>query len=105
MQNYTAKEGRTIAIISHFLIVGLVISYVLNLNKNNYFASFYIRQMIGFNLMYFIYGTFLYSFLGGWLVWIAFFALWLMSLISSIKCEEKEFPVIGSYFQDWFRSI
>ena len=51
MENTSVNEGKTAAIISHFWVVGLIIAFVMNNSKKNYFTSFYIRQMIGLNLL------------------------------------------------------
>ena len=108
MKNTTASEGKTAAIISHFWIIGLVIAFVMNLNKKNYFASFYIRQMIGLNILQFLNGAIIYRYFGnstGWIVGLLLFVLWIISLIAAIQGEEKEVPVVGIYFQDWFRGV
>ena len=55
------KDGKLAAIICHFWIVGLVIGFVMNLNKKNYFTSFYLRQMIGMNLAQFLNGVVVYN--------------------------------------------
>lgn len=108
MENTSVSEGKTAAIISHFWIVGLVIAFVMNMNKKNYFASFYIRQMIGLNLLQFLNGAIIYKFLGGtagWIVWVLLIICWVISLFGAIKGEEKEVPVVGEHFQNWFRGV
>ena len=47
MENHTVYEGKTMAIISYFWWIGLIIAFIMNNNKKNTFASFHIRQMIG----------------------------------------------------------
>lgn len=104
----TVSEGKLTAIISHFWIVGLVIAFVMNLNKKNHFASFYIRQMIGLNLAQFLNGVVVYKLLGGtagWIVGVLLFICWFISLFGAIKGEEKLIPYIGEYFQDWFKGV
>ena len=108
MENTSVKDGKLMAIISHFWIVGLVIAFVMNMNKKNYFASFYIRQMIGLNILQFLNGAIIYKFFGGTISWIfgvLMIVLWIISLIGAIKGEEKEVPVIGEHFQNWFRGV
>ena len=39
------------------------------------------------------------------LIGVLIFILWLISLISAIKGEEKELPVVGEHFQNWFRGL
>ncbi len=108
MENTTVKEGKTIAIISHLWVIGLVIAYIMNLNKKNYFASFYIRQMIGLNILQFLNGAIIYQYFGntiGWIVGMLLFVLWIVSFIGAIQGEEKETPVVGEHFQNWFRGV
>jgi len=104
----TISEGKIAAIISHFWIIGLVIAFVMNLNKKNTFTSFYVRQMIGLNLAQFLNGVFIYKFLGttaSWIVGAFLFVGWLISLFGSFKGEEKLIPYIGEYFQKWFQGF
>ena len=108
MENQTVNEGKTTAIISHLWIIGLIIAFFMNNSKKNSFASFYIRQMIGLNLIQLINGWVIYKFLGtmaGGVVGIIVFILWVISLIGAIKGEEKSVPVLGDQFQDWFKNI
>ena len=108
MENQTAKEGKLTAIISHFWVIGLLIAFVLNMNKKNSFSSFYIRQMIGLNLLQLINVYIIYSYLGsfiGWIVGVIIFILWAISLIGAIKSEEKLVPVVGEQFQQWFNNF
>jgi len=108
MENTSVNEGKIAAIISHFWVIGLVIAFVMNMNKKNYFTSFYIRQMVGLNVFQFLNGAIIYKYFstsGSWLIGVFIFILWLISLISAIKGEEKELPVVGEHFQNWFRGL
>tara|TARA_B100000809_G_C15005098_1_gene482928 strand:- start:681 stop:1007 length:327 start_codon:yes stop_codon:yes gene_type:complete len=108
MENHTVNEGKTAAIVSHFWIIGLIIAFVMNLNKKNFFTSFYIRQMIGLNLIQFINRAVIFKYLGetaGWIVGAFLIIFWFMSLFSAVKGEEKELPYVGAYFQKWFNGI
>ena len=108
MENQTVNEGKTTAIISHLWIIGLIIAFFMNNNKKNSFASFYIRQMVGLNLIQLLNGWIIYKFIGGTagaIVGFIVFILWVISLIGAIKGEEKLVPAIGLQFQDWFKNI
>ena len=102
------NEGKTYAIISHFWLIGLIIAFILNNSKKNYFASFYIKQMIGINLLIIINKYLAYDMIGsfvGLIFAIIIFILWLISLIGAIQGEKKLVPVLGDKFQDWFKGI
>jgi len=108
MENLTVNEGKTAAIISHFTVIGLIIAFVLNMNKKNTFASFYIRQMLGLNLLYMANIWIVYRYLGntiGWAVGVLLFVLWLISLLAVLKGEKKLVPVVGEQFQNLFKGI
>jgi uncharacterized membrane protein len=108
MENQTIKEGKTAAIISHFWVIGLIIAFILSNSKKNSFASFYIRQMIGINLLIMIDKYIVHQFIGAtasWLLGVIIFVLWVISLVGAVKGEEKVVPVIGNNFQDWFKNI
>ncbi|WP_166382958.1 MULTISPECIES: hypothetical protein [unclassified Polaribacter] len=108
MQNQTANEGKTMAIISHFWIIGLIIAFFMNNSTKNSFANFYIRQMIGLNLIQFLNGWIVYKYLGGTagvIVSAILLVLWVISLMGAVKGEEKIIPVVGDQFQEWFKNI
>jgi len=108
MYNNTVSEGKTIAIISYFHVIGLLIAFVMNQNKRNPFASFHIRQSVGLVLL-----SFLVNFLNrfsnfDWLsnlLWFGVFALWVIALIGAFQGQEKRIPLLGDQFQEWFKSI
>lgn len=108
MENLTVNEGKTAAIISHFTVIGLIIAFVLNMNNKNAFASFYIRQMLGLNILYMANIWIVYRYLGntiGWAVGVLLFALWIISLLAVLKGEKKLVPVVGEQFQNLFKGI
>ena len=108
MENYSVKEGKTIAIISYITFIGTIIAFIMNQNKKNAFAAFHIRQAIGIILLGFavsfvdsyINSSFIDALLG-----MGVFVLWVMGLISAIQGEEKRIPLLGDQFQDWFKNI
>jgi len=108
MENLTESEGKTAAIISHFTVIGLIVAFVLNMNNKNAFASFYIRQMLGLNILYMANMWIVYRYLGntiGWAVGVLLFALWIISLLAVLKGEKKLVPVVGEQFQNLFKGI
>src|SRR5690606_26940436 len=100
--NTVSKDGKNIALIAHLTLIGWVIALVMNNNTKSEFGSFYIRQVLGLGLC----GLVL-SFIPllGWLVSLGIFVLWIMSLIGALNGEKKLTPVLGEYFQDWFKSL
>jgi len=101
----TVEEGKTMAIISYITVIGTIIAFVMNSSKKNTFAQFHIRQMIGIFVVQVaigIVGSFvpMVSFLG-----LVVFVLSILGLIGAIQGEEKKIPVLGDYFQDWFKGI
>ncbi len=100
--NKLTSDGKNIAIISHLTLIGWIVALVMNNEKKDTFASFYIRQTLGIMICFF-----LLSFVPviGWFLNIAILALWIISFIGALNGELKLTPIIGVYFQDWFKSL
>jgi len=94
-------DGKTKAIIAHFWWIGWIIALVLNSNEKDELTSFYIRQLLGLFLVTF----FVWIPIIGWLLGIVLFVFWILSLVGAVNGEMKETPIIGKYFQDWFKGI
>ncbi len=107
MENFTVKEGKTMAIISYITWIGTLIAFVMNNEKHNSFAAFHIRQMIGWSL--FSIGNGIVSRYAGMqvfgIIMLGLFVLWIIGFIGAIKGEEKKMPLVGDLFQDWFKGI
>jgi len=94
-------DGKTKAIISHITLIGWVIALILNSKEKSDFSSFYIRQALGIGILS------LFSMIKfiGWIIGIVCIVLWIVSIIGALSGEEKEVPVVGPYFQEWFKGI
>ena len=102
-------DAKVKAIVAHLWWIGWVIALVVNMNQKEEYASFYIRQSLGLWIASIALGFVSIFPLIGWLLAIVggiiLFVFWLMSLIWSISGEMKTVPWIGTYFQDWFRTL
>ena len=108
MDNYTVKEGKTIAIISYITWIGTVIAFLMNNDKRNYFASFHIRQSIGLGILSLLNTFVVIKFIDFWILGIislGIFILRIIGLVGAIQGEEKRIPLLGDTFQDWFKNI
>jgi len=108
MYNQTVKEGKTIAIISYITVIGLIIAFVMNQKKHNYFATFHIRQALGISLLNFAISIlYRYANIGftGELLGYAAFGLSIYGIVGAIQGKENKIPLFGDYFQDWFKNI
>ena len=95
-------QGKTVAIIAHLTLIGWVIALVMNNGNKSEIGSFYIRQSLGIMLISIV-GSFI-PFVNI-LVWIFVFVLWIMSIIGAFSGEKKPVFLLGSYFQEWFKSL
>ena len=98
-------DGKTKAIVAHITYIGWIIALVINSSQKDEIASFYIRQTLGIYLFSVVVSVLIIippiAFIG----WVATFVFWILSLIGALNGEMKETPVIGKYFQDWFKGI
>lgn len=95
-------DGKTKAIIAHITYIGWIIALVINSNEKDEITSYYLRQLLGIYLFTIVISFIpLLNFIG----WILALVFWIMSLVGAVNGEMKETPVIGKYFQEWFRGL
>ena len=108
MGNQHIKDGKKTAIISYIPVIGLLISFFLNKDKKNSFASFHIRQSIGLNILYFINKWIVYSYFGitaGNIGKMGVLILFILGIIGALQEQQKLVPLLGEKFQEWFKNI
>ncbi|MEL7121481.1 MAG: hypothetical protein AAFO07_18685 [Bacteroidota bacterium] len=94
-------DPKMVGIVAYITLIGWVIALLLNNSSKSEFASFHIRQALGLILMSFV------SFIPvlGWIIAIGAFILWIVALIGAIQGKQEPVPIVGQYFQEWFKSI
>lgn len=95
-------DGKTKAIVAHITYIGWIIALVINSNEKDEITSYYIRQLLGIYLFSIVISFIPLINVIGWILALVF---WIMSLVGAVNGEMKETPVIGKYFQDWFKGI
>jgi uncharacterized membrane protein len=95
-------DGKTKAIVAHITWIGWVIALVINSSEKDELASFYIRQLLGLYLFSIVISFIpIINIIG----WIATLVFWIISLIGAVNGEQKEIPLVGKLFQDWFKAL
>ena len=108
MDAKTIEEGKSAAITSYILIVGVLIAMSMNSETKNPYASFHIRQALGLTLTFISLGLIISNFDSMMIslpMWIFVSILWSYGIFSAIKGETKPLPLLGNYFQKWLTSI
>lgn len=108
-----SQDGKTRAIIAHITLIGWIIALVMNNDKKDEFASYYIRQVLGLMIIGIglsIVNTLLimiipFLFFLSIIVPLAILGLFIYSLIGAINEQKTEIPVVGAMFQDWFKAL
>lgn len=107
MTEQEIQEGKTLAIVSYFTFVGLIIAIIMNLEKRNPFTYFHARQMLGLIIMLLV-SNVIEKYVDSWfgtILWIITFSCWVFGLYTAAKGESKPIPFVGNLFQDWFRKV
>lgn len=108
MNQKTIDEGRQTAIISYITIIGLVIAISMNSDTKNEFARFHIRQALGLSILFYTISFFI-GYFDSWMIsgsfYVFFAVLWVFGLTNAIQNEYTPIPILGDYFQDWFKNI
>lgn len=106
--NNTIEEGKTAAITSYILGIGVFIAMSMNAEDKNPFASFHIRQGLGITLTFISLGLIISNFDSMMIsapMWICISVLWTYGIFSAIKGETRPMPLVGNLYQKWFKSI
>jgi len=89
-------DAKTKAIVSHLFVIGWIIALIVNSSKKEEMASFYIRQNLGFIIVWLALTILRVLPVVGPVIWavggILLFVGWLMSLIWSIQGEQRAVP-------------
>lgn len=105
----TASEGKTIAIIAYLTIIGLVIAFIMNNEKQDLFAKYHIKQSLGLGLTGLALGIIGLIPILGWLInilgFIVLFILWIVGLINAVNGERKPVPVLGKKYEEWLQNL
>lgn len=107
MENKTIDEGKTLAVVSYLTYIGTIISFILNNEKKNEFASFHLRQSVGLGIIFLLVElltAFSYHGIFKSMFYVFLFILWLIGFIGALKGEYKKVPFIGESFQQWFKN-
>ncbi len=106
--NTTVEKGKTTAITSYILIVGVFIAMSMNADDKNSFASFHIRQALGLSITFISLGLIISNFDNPMIsisMWIFLSVLWTYGIFTAINGQIKPIPLLGTYFQKWFSNI
>ena len=106
--NNSVEGGKTPAITAYILIIGVVIAMSMNSEDKNKFASFHIRQALGLSLTFISLGLIISNFDNVMIaipMWIFISVLWGYGIFSVINGDTKPLPLLGVYFQKWFKTI
>jgi len=108
MNTETIEKGKSIAITSYILIVGVLIAMSMNSENKNPFASFHIRQSLGLSLTFISLGLIISNFDNPAIsmsMYLFISVLWIYGIFSAINGQTRPIPLLGHLFQKWFKSI
>ncbi|QLG47110.1 DUF4870 domain-containing protein [Costertonia aggregata] len=102
MDQNTKEEGKTMAIISYITVIGLIIAYFMNKDKNNEFVKFHIGQSLRVFILAIVISivvNILVSVTGiGLLSFLSYIPLILiiLGIINAVNLKAEPLPVIGT---------
>ena len=106
--NNNIESGKTAAITSYILGIGVFIAMSMNSEEKNIFASFHIRQGLGITLTFISLGLIISHFDSLMIsapMWIFILVLWSYGITSAIKGETTPVPLLGTLYQKWLSGI
>ena len=106
--NIDIKIGKSIAIISYFYLIGVLIAYFTNSDKKSVFAYFHIRQSLGLWLSFMALG-YPIGYFDNWQItfsfWVAFGILFIYGFYSALSGKMIPIPLFGKLYQNVFKKI
>lgn len=106
--NNIVEEGKSTAITSYILIVGVLIAMSMNSETKNPFASFHIRQSAGLSITFISLGLIISNFdvpQASIALWIFMSVLWTYGFFTAIQGRTIPVPLLGKFFQKLLKSI
>lgn len=102
------KSGKTIAFISYFYLLGVLIAYLINSEKKSQFAYFHIRQSLGLWLTFLALG-YPIGYFDNWQItasfWMAFGILFIYGFSTALSGKMIPIPLVGKLYQTAFKKI
>lgn len=90
------------SMLAHLTPAGWLLSLFLNTIKKDPITSFYLRQLLGLYLCFFVTRFIPEYYIT---VWGFIFIFWVYSFVGIVKGIEQPIPLIGAVFQRWFKII
>ncbi|RYG29131.1 MAG: hypothetical protein EOO01_38680 [Chitinophagaceae bacterium] len=102
------NEGKTAAITSYILIIGVLIAMSMNSESKNRFAAFHIRQAAGLSITFIALGLLVSPF-DSWLIsaplYLATMVLWIFGMVTAFQGQMQPVPLLGNIYQKALKSI
>jgi uncharacterized membrane protein len=109
MENTNQPKGKDIALICYLTLIGLVIAFVLNNEKQHQFAKFHIKQSLGLFLTAIALSFIAIIPILGWLVWIVgifvLLYMWIKGLLNAINGKQEALPILGEKYVEIFKNL
>ncbi|RCW92627.1 hypothetical protein [Winogradskyella arenosi] len=108
MDQTTIEKGKTLAFVAYLTLMGTLIAYFMNKEKENPFTHFHIRQGLGLGLAYILIAIViggLDNMMVSMSFWIFFSVLYIYGIVGAITGKLNKIPLLGNYFQNAFKSI
>lgn len=106
--NNIVEEGKTTAITSYILIIGVLIAMSMNSESKNPFAAFHIRQSAGLSITFISLGLIISNFDSPQIsiaLWIFMSVLWTYGIFTAVQGKTTPVPLLGKFFQKALKSI
>jgi len=107
MDSKIINEGKSIAIISYIMVIGVFIAWSMNSDKRNEFAAFHIKQAFGLSLTFIGLGLIISNFGNPMItisMWVFVSVLWSYGFLGAIQGKCLKVPLLGGLFQKVFSS-
>ncbi|MXN90588.1 hypothetical protein GR160_05065 [Flavobacterium sp. Sd200] len=108
MNKEIVEQGKSTAITAYILVVGALIAMSMNSENKNPYASFHVRQAMGLSILFVLIGYTISGFADPMITfpfWLFMSVLWGYGIVSAIKGDTTPVPLLGNFFQKFFKKL
>ncbi len=96
----SSDSDDVLAVVAYLTLIGWIIAFVLNREKNNALVRYHEKQSLIIMLVGLVLG---WIPIIGWLLSIALLVFWVMGLLNAINKKQVPVPVIGKLAEEHFK--
>jgi len=99
----SSDSDDVLAVVAYLTIIGWLIAFLLNREKNNALVRYHEKQALMVNLVWLVVSFIVWFPIIGQLLWLAVLVLAIIGLINALNKKQVPVPIIGKLAEEHFK--